>query len=250
MTAKQAAPFGSWSTPITTTLVTSSAITLAELAATSSSLVWVESRPEEAGRSALVYQSLEKGSKPEEVTPEQKWNVRTRVHEYGGAAFALAGADIVFSTVEGPVYKVSRQESGSWSEPVQVTPGESILAGHPPVRPRLTHPLSILHSQRRPPFRQLPPPPNLSLPPPFRRRGPHQRHSFHRRQHSRPPRHRRRRAQGAPRCQRRRLLLYPSMVPLRQVPQLDPVGPPRHAVGGQRALDRRGQPRRGWTGRC
>lgn len=126
MTAKQATPFGSWTTPITPTLVTSSAITLAELAATPSSLVWVESRPEQAGRSALVYQKLGSGSDPEEITPDQKWNVRSRVHEYGGASFALSGEDVVFSTVEGPVYKVSRKEGGSWSEPVQVTPGWSM----------------------------------------------------------------------------------------------------------------------------
>ncbi|ORY77611.1 Alpha/Beta hydrolase protein [Leucosporidium creatinivorum] len=127
MTAKQATPYGSWSTPITTTLVTSSAISLAELAATPSSLIWVESRPEEAGRSALVYQKLGSDSKAEEVTPDQKWNVRTRVHEYGGASFALSGEDVVFSTVEGPVYKVSRKASGSWSEPVQVSPPSDVL---------------------------------------------------------------------------------------------------------------------------
>lgn len=128
MTAKQATPFGSWSTPITTNLVTSSAISLAELAATSTSLVWVESRPEEAGRSALVYKKLGSDSKAEEVTPDHKWNVRTRVHEYGGASFALSGEDVVFSTVEGPVYKVSRQEGGFWSEPVQVSPGKQCQA--------------------------------------------------------------------------------------------------------------------------
>lgn len=135
MTAKQATPYGSWPTPITTSLVLSSAISLSEVSATPSSLVWVESRPEQAGRSALVYRG--ESGELEEVTPDHKWNVRTRVHEYGGGSYARLGEDVVFSSVEGPAYKVSRKEGGGWSEPKQVTPG-ACGCSDPPTPP-LTH---------------------------------------------------------------------------------------------------------------
>lgn len=136
MTAKVPAPYGSWPSPITTELVTGSAIQLGEVVsdAAGKALIWVESRPEQGGRSALVYQPLGDG-KPEEVTPDKKWNVRSRVHEYGGGSWAVSGDDIVFSSIEGPAYKVSRRADGSWTEPAQVTPSELSLFHH---RPQLT----------------------------------------------------------------------------------------------------------------
>ena len=47
---------------------------------------WLEGRPQEGGRSALV--CWRPGRAPEEVTPRD-FNVRSRVHEYGGGAYVV-----------------------------------------------------------------------------------------------------------------------------------------------------------------
>lgn len=135
MTQKQAAPYGSWLSPISTSLVLSpTSISLVDVLVTpQNSLVWVEGRPNQAGRNAIVSQSLSTragGSKEEEVIGETKWNARTRVHEYGGASVALGGASqdsVIFSDMKGPLYRVQMEKNGEgWGKPEQITPGKSI----------------------------------------------------------------------------------------------------------------------------
>ncbi|GAA5985054.1 hypothetical protein JCM10908_002503 [Rhodotorula pacifica] len=127
---KTVAPYGEWSSPISTDLVLSSAITLGEakVSPSRSAVAWIESRPEQKGRAAIVYQSLSgKGGKQEEVIPDTKYNARSRVHEYGGGSWAFAGEDeIIFSSFEGAAYTVKRGSDGSWSEPKQATPTSDV----------------------------------------------------------------------------------------------------------------------------
>lgn len=61
------------------------AITYTDTAGTT--LFWTESRPEEGGRQVLIKQ--EEGKPPLEITP-QPYSVASRVHEYGGKAFAVS----------------------------------------------------------------------------------------------------------------------------------------------------------------
>ncbi|KPV73831.1 uncharacterized protein RHOBADRAFT_54426 [Rhodotorula graminis WP1] len=125
---KTHAPFGSWPSPITTDLVLSSAVSLGDLVVspTSRALAWTEGRPEEKGRSALVFQQL--GGKQDQVLPDPKWNARTRVHEYGGAPWTFeSDKSIIFSSFEGPAYRVERGDDGAWSQPEQFTPESSVL---------------------------------------------------------------------------------------------------------------------------
>lgn len=79
------APYGSWSTPITTDLVAGEgSVSFGYLDAGADGLYWTESRPHENGRIALVFQAH--GAAPVDVVPPG-FNVRTRVHEYGGGAW-------------------------------------------------------------------------------------------------------------------------------------------------------------------
>lgn len=133
MTAKTALPFGSWPSPITPSLVLSSSISLIDLlvqprsstsANTRGGLLWLEGRPEEKGRQAIVFQAGHDGNKEEVLPADTKWNARTRVHEYGGASVVWQDANtVLFSSMEGPVYSVERSRGGTWSEPKQVTQG-------------------------------------------------------------------------------------------------------------------------------
>jgi dipeptidyl aminopeptidase/acylaminoacyl peptidase len=87
-------PYGSWKSPITSDLIVSGTVGLGQIAIDGDDIYWVEGRPSEAGRSVLVRRTPD--GKITDVTPAP-FNVRTRVHEYGGAAFAVARGAIYFS---------------------------------------------------------------------------------------------------------------------------------------------------------
>ena len=92
------APFGEWESPITASFITKAGVSLSSVTVgpVSGNLYWLEGRPKEGGRNVLCCHvgkdhpgASERGAV--EVTPAEA-NVRTRVHEYGGAAFVV-GAD-------------------------------------------------------------------------------------------------------------------------------------------------------------
>ena len=88
------APFGSWTSPITSALLTSSGIGFSELHFSNGNLYWLESRPDEAGRVAVVRCPAD-GS-PSDAIPAT-FNARTRAHEYGGGAYFVHGDTVFFS---------------------------------------------------------------------------------------------------------------------------------------------------------
>ncbi|GAA6005172.1 hypothetical protein JCM11491_002603 [Sporobolomyces phaffii] len=124
-------PFGSWPSPITADLTLTATVGLSEvqIAPGGHLIGWNESRPEEKGRSALVVQRIG-SSTVEEVLPDQKWNARSRVHEYGGGSwtFGADGESIVFSDFKGSAFRVRRNGDGNgWGEPEQITPKSDVF---------------------------------------------------------------------------------------------------------------------------
>jgi dipeptidyl aminopeptidase/acylaminoacyl peptidase len=114
------APYGSWSSPIYAATVASSGRRLAAAAiADDEAIWWAEGRPTEGGRVVLMRQP--QGREPEAVTPEGV-NVRTRVHEYGGGAWCLVGADLLLF-VDFSDQRLYRQRLGE--EPVAISPEPS-----------------------------------------------------------------------------------------------------------------------------
>jgi dipeptidyl aminopeptidase/acylaminoacyl peptidase len=67
---------------------------LSSLAVDDGQLYWLESRPEEGGRTTIM--RWRAGGQPEEILPAP-WNARTRVQEYGGGALLVAAGTIWFS---------------------------------------------------------------------------------------------------------------------------------------------------------
>jgi dipeptidyl aminopeptidase/acylaminoacyl peptidase len=111
------APYGSWSSPIDAATVAQAGRRLAAPAIGSDGAVWwAEGRPSEGGRVVLMRRA--RGGEPETVTPAGS-NVRTRVHEYGGGAWCLAGPDLVLF-VEFADQRLYRQRLGE--EPVAISP--------------------------------------------------------------------------------------------------------------------------------
>jgi dipeptidyl aminopeptidase/acylaminoacyl peptidase len=113
-----AAPFGSWKSPISSALLTSSGIGFSELRFSRDNLYWLESRPDEAGRVVVVRLPVHENT-PSDVTPPG-FNVRTRVHEYGGGAFFAHDDTIFFSNFKDQ--RLYRQDPAATPLPVSPEP--------------------------------------------------------------------------------------------------------------------------------
>ncbi|CAN5249147.1 S9 family peptidase [soil metagenome] len=111
------APHGSWLSPITIDLVASEGgVSFGSLDISEAGIYWTESRPQEKGRSALVFRPH--GGESLEVVPKD-FNVRSRVHEYGGGAWFRDG-EVVFcsSFDDSRLYRIE----GPGAEPQPITP--------------------------------------------------------------------------------------------------------------------------------
>ena len=81
-------------------------------------IYWTESRPTEGGRSVLVRHTAD-GDRSE-VAPAQ-FNVRSRVHEYGGGAYAVRDGIVIFSHfANNRLYRLDPAKSET--EPYPITP--------------------------------------------------------------------------------------------------------------------------------
>jgi len=104
MNKKRTAPYGTWDSPVTTDLVAGKTVGLSSLQVDQGSLYWLEARPNENGRSALVRRGPD--GRIEDLTPAPL-NVASRVHEYGGGAYHVANGRVVFSDkVTGAVWLI------------------------------------------------------------------------------------------------------------------------------------------------
>jgi dipeptidyl aminopeptidase/acylaminoacyl peptidase len=95
---QSSAPYGSWSSPLRADRIAAGAKRFAAPRLGDDSLFWLESRPEEGGRVALV--RAESGAVREVSGPDA--NVRTRVHEYGGGETGFVGETLVYADVTRP----------------------------------------------------------------------------------------------------------------------------------------------------
>ena len=94
MISKRIAPYGSWKSPITATAIASESFGLAQVAIDGDDLYWTETRPWEGGRSVIVRGRPD--GETSDVTPAG-FNVRNRVHEYGGGTFTVHDGVVYFT---------------------------------------------------------------------------------------------------------------------------------------------------------
>ncbi|QNA87408.1 S9 family peptidase [Massilia sp. Dwa41.01b] len=98
-TSKQAAPCGTWTSPISAAVVAAGAIPLSQIALDGEHVLWLAGRASEAGRTTLQRLRINAAAATSAVgepTPAP-FNVRSRVHEYGGGAYAADGGTVWFS---------------------------------------------------------------------------------------------------------------------------------------------------------
>jgi dipeptidyl aminopeptidase/acylaminoacyl peptidase len=100
------APYGAWPSTISAARVAAGATPLSSLmlgGADGSDIFWLAGRAAEAGRNTLLRHH---GAIIDELTPAP-FNVRSRVHEYGGGAYTVDGDTIYFSHfADNRVYKL------------------------------------------------------------------------------------------------------------------------------------------------
>ena len=135
MTVIRTAPYGFWRSPITSDLIVAQSIGLSEVRLDGDSIWWLESRPQEGGRSVLMRRAAD--GPVAEISPPAV-NVRTRVHEYGGGAWTVADGTAFFANDRpGPAgappdRRLYRQAPGAAPVPVTAATGEAGRNGASP----------------------------------------------------------------------------------------------------------------------
>ena len=144
-------PYGTWSSPISAGTVAAQGLRLSAVAIDGDDIYWIEGRPHEGGRNVLV--RCRADGSTTDVVPAG-FNVRSRVHEYGGGAYVVAGDSICFSNfADQRVYAVKRtgpasavahsataDEEAGHHDPIPLTPeGKCFYADYAvdPLRGRL-----------------------------------------------------------------------------------------------------------------
>jgi dipeptidyl aminopeptidase/acylaminoacyl peptidase len=121
-------PYGSWPSTLTAARVTAGALRLDQIQLDGDDVYWLEGRASEGGRNVIVSAfapsapgasvdtSALRRIEPVDVTPPG-FNVRSRVHEYGGAAYTVHNGAIYFTNFSDQ--QVYRQAPGE--APVAMT---------------------------------------------------------------------------------------------------------------------------------
>lgn len=86
------APYGTWNSPISAEMASSAIVSFQDVVMDGDDIYWSEMRPSEGGRYVIVKQA--KGQL-QDILPKD-YNARTRVHEYGGAAFTVDKGIVYF----------------------------------------------------------------------------------------------------------------------------------------------------------
>jgi dipeptidyl aminopeptidase/acylaminoacyl peptidase len=116
MTEKRCAPYGAWKSPITSDLIVQGTIGLGQIMLDEAGVYWIEARPSENGRNAIVRRTPDGAIS--DVTPIP-FNARTRVHEYGGGDYAVSNGVVYFANfADQRMYRVSPNST----EPQALTP--------------------------------------------------------------------------------------------------------------------------------
>lgn len=113
-------PYGSWESPISAASLVATGHPVSGRAFVGNDIWWLESRPTEEGR--LAVRRRDHGGEPVDVLPAP-WNARTRVHEYGGGAWAATDAGVLVFA-EFTDQRLYRLDPGA-TEPTPLTPAKA-----------------------------------------------------------------------------------------------------------------------------
>jgi len=110
-------PYGTWPSPVSAELVAQHATAYDAVHVDGQAVYWLETRPHEGGRSVVVRWTPEHGAV--DAVPEG-FDVGSRVHEYGGGAYTLAGGVLFFSCLDDD--RLYRLDPGEAPRPITPLP--------------------------------------------------------------------------------------------------------------------------------
>ena len=121
MTQRTTSPYGSWASPITPGVLLQGTVHMRNQMTRwdGADLYWSELRPYEGGRIVVCKRAA--GGAISDVTPSG-FNARSRVHEYGGGHYAVAGGTVFFTNFQDQ--RLYRHDSGR--EPRPITPDADV----------------------------------------------------------------------------------------------------------------------------
>ena len=119
-------PHGTWPSPVTAASLAQGQAGLDEVRLDGPDTYWLEARPWEAGRVALVRHDGRTGERQDAVAAP--WSVRSRVHEYGGGAYAVRDGLVVFSTFADGRLRRTRPSQPD-TDPEPITPEAAVRYG-------------------------------------------------------------------------------------------------------------------------
>jgi dipeptidyl aminopeptidase/acylaminoacyl peptidase len=99
--------YGEWESSITADMIVGETVALGSICCDGDDLYWAELRPAEKGRTVLCHR--DQSGAVSEITPPE-YNVRSRVHEYGGGSYTVAEGVVFFCN--GPDQALYRQDPG------------------------------------------------------------------------------------------------------------------------------------------
>jgi dipeptidyl aminopeptidase/acylaminoacyl peptidase len=143
MTGPPTVPYGSWPSPITSELIVSDTVGLGQIEVDGDDVYWAEARPAEQGRVAVV-RRRPGGETADVLGPG--WNVRTRVHEYGGACFAVDRGTLLFTHFADQRLHLAR----AGAEPQPLTPEADLRYADLCLDPSRARVLCVLEDHTRP----------------------------------------------------------------------------------------------------
>ncbi len=114
------APYGSWKSPITSSLLVQAVVTLSELTVDGDTVYWAERRPSEGGRTVVVRCAPERDRVVVADAIPEGFNARTTVHEYGGGAYVVHEGTVFFSHFDDQ--RIYRVEPGGTPAPITPEP--------------------------------------------------------------------------------------------------------------------------------
>ena len=125
MSSKRKAPCGAWPSPLSPEAIAGGSIRLGGAGldrADLDSIYWLESRPSEQGRMTLLRKH---GGGAARELLEPPFSVRTRVHEYGGGAFAVADGEVILcNDSDQQLYRLDTRLPAPWRpQPITAQPG-------------------------------------------------------------------------------------------------------------------------------
>jgi dipeptidyl aminopeptidase/acylaminoacyl peptidase len=110
------APYGSWRSPITTQMLVQGSVRFGDMSVDGDTAYWVEMRPEEKGRYAIVRRTPD-GTVEDVLPPPQ--SARTLANEYGGGGLLASHGNVYFSNyADQRIWRIAAGQA----EPRAVTP--------------------------------------------------------------------------------------------------------------------------------